>query len=278
MLTDSLLWISGWGESAEIFQPAAAASGSLSRSRFEASLSFFQPGDLFPAFRSQASERLEMALRSFDTPPLVIGWSLGASLALEVAERSPSTLSALMLVSPALRFVAPREEASLPDQWWVANERSRFEEFRAGVRRAPVPALKAFYRTSGASSRLSTGDAEKVVKDFGPVLDTGLLYLFEMDLRRQLRNLRIPTVVVLGDRDRVIPANPNYHSDGRLSIITIPGAGHRLPATHPAEIGLLVRMLRSGVEGACRGEAEPAISGAPTQREAAPKARLCGKT
>jgi pimeloyl-[acyl-carrier protein] methyl ester esterase len=74
-------------------------------------------------------------------------------------------------------------------------------------------------------------------------LEAGLRYLAAADLRAELARIALPTIVLHGDADRVIPP-----AAGRLLAESLPaarhvairGAGHALPLSHPEAVARAV--------------------------------------
>jgi pimeloyl-[acyl-carrier protein] methyl ester esterase len=70
-------------------------------------------------------------------------------------------------------------------------------------------------------------------------LNAGLELLSTADLRTTFARLSQPTVVIVGDRDPLLPASAADHMralNPRLQTVTVHGAGHALPVTHPEAV------------------------------------------
>jgi pimeloyl-ACP methyl ester carboxylesterase len=108
----------------------------------------------------------------------VLAHSLGGLLAAELAVQQPARVRKLALVAPA----------------GVPCER--------GVLARSLPLIEELYNVRG---RLPTivGDAMRT----GPVsLAHGVAYVWERDLRSELHNVQAPSLLVWGERDRLVPA------------------------------------------------------------------------
>ncbi|HET7752972.1 MAG TPA: alpha/beta fold hydrolase [Anaeromyxobacteraceae bacterium] len=89
------------------------------------------------------------------------------------------------------------------------------------------------------------------------------------ETRRRLPGLRVPTLVVTGDADRLVPP-ANSHELARLipgaRLLVLRGAGHVFPVERPAETVSALRSFFLGEHGRSdedRGEAEGVVSEPP---------------
>jgi pimeloyl-ACP methyl ester carboxylesterase len=110
--------------------------------------------------------------------------------------------------------------------------------------------------TYGDPTRVTQADIDQYYApvaepDFGRVL-RGVLRQYRFDaLVGRLPSLQVPTLVLWGARDRVIPAAVGRRfalAVPRVGFVVIPGAGHALPEEAPAEATrLLLAFLAEGV-------------------------------
>ena len=208
------------------------------------------------------------------SPALVVGHSLGGGVALELALRHPQRVGALVLVGSV----------------GVAGSLSGFDRLLAvpllgnGILRAGVGALR---RVLMAASRFSKRHPSARVAHMVSVLPTVQAaigtdgrpmvgrsrrsFLVEQrallaetpQLERSLCRIAVPTAVVTGASDHVVPV-----AAARSLAVQVPGAelvildgGHLLPFDQPEKIAEIVRRysaLVSGVRGAPRPRGTPA--------------------
>ncbi|HEY5559787.1 MAG TPA: alpha/beta fold hydrolase [Steroidobacteraceae bacterium] len=140
-------------------------------------------------------------------PPVcdLMGWSLGGQVAMEIAATNPGRVRRLVLVATTPCFVRRRG-------WNAGTPRAMFDEFNWRLAQDPIATLKNFL------SRVARGDANErsvlrklrvaASRAAAPdvlALRAGLDLLRDMDLRKQVPAIRVPTLVIHGTRDRVVP-------------------------------------------------------------------------
>lgn len=197
-MSPPLIFLHGWGQSARIWY--------LQRHTFSTARFLNLPGhggnkDL-PA--SAWADALAATLPA--TPAVLVGWSLGGMLALEVARRRPARVAALALVSTTPCFrVRPG--------WPHGCADSLFAEFEQASKDYSAKVMSRFFAMmlhgDGLARREYNILAKECVDRRHPAtatgLEAGLSLLAEMDLRLYLANLSFPTLVMHGEQDAVIP-------------------------------------------------------------------------
>ena len=199
---DDVVLLHGWGMSSRFMRPFAEALAA----RYRVSL-FDLPGHGCsgmldaPGLEGMVPAMLEQA------PPRAhwVGWSLGALVALQVAGSAPQAVRSLCLLAGSPRFVAA------PD--WPGVDGAVFGRFAADLRRDYARTIERFL-----SLQLHGMDDERTllralrdtVSNQDPpaqaALVDGLAILRETDLRGVARALDCPLLMLLGRRDRLIPA------------------------------------------------------------------------
>jgi len=153
-----------------------------------------------------------LALTTFD----LVGFSMGAATALTYASRQPTRLRSLAVVGAAteheprtsvIRHLADVDRIERQDPSWAAALALRHDPLQGG----------------GAWRRLMPAIAEFVAAQVPPT-------------PAELRRVEVPTLVVVGDRDPVVPvpqavALARQLPDARLFVV--PGCGHEVPAKRP---------------------------------------------
>lgn len=166
-------------------------------------------------------------------PPVLVGWSAGAILALDAACRG-ARIRALVLIAATPRFCS---DPAFPPGVPPARLRALRAALRTGRARR---ALEAFHRDCAWPGEPDAGDigrrAARALDSGVDRLVAGLDYLRDTDLRDGIRDLRIPTLLLHGDADRVIPVDASRWLHSRIPGATLrrfAGEGHRLPLDRP---------------------------------------------
>ena len=190
----------------------------------------------------------------------VVGNSLGGLVGLRLALADPDRVTALVLiagaglgrkVSPALRSLAVRGYGGLAVAWGkrppgaAQRAMARAALLFGGPQRIPVKWLKEQYRLARLpgflKGQLATVRAQ-----------VGLRGQREILLDR-LPSLRVPTLVVWGERDRVLPPDQAREAISRIpdgSLEIIPGCGHLPQVERPDQVAqILVRFLNQRATG-----------------------------
>ena len=173
-------------------------------------------------------------LQKFSLPDcLLVGWSLGGMLLLEVLSRQLASLGGLVLVG------VPAVFCSRPDHPW-GQPPAAVRAMRRALKSEPRKVLQDF-----AGSCLGPEEGafqEEVISLFpggeGANLAAGLDYLLNQDLRPLLANLAAAATIIQGDQDRIVPPEQarflHKHLPGS-SLRLLPDAGH-LPFLTQTEV------------------------------------------
>lgn len=181
--------------------------------------------------------------------PAVIGLSLGAWMAAELATRSPERVGKLVLVSPVGLHIdgAPvgqifgRSPAELADDLFADKSHPMAQMMCAlsekmtdlmSMAELPIALLMPMWASMSATAKIG----------WNP-------YLHNPKLRQRLRRVTAPTLVVAGDKDGLLPrAHPEAYAEGitgaRLEVVA--GAGHMVPLERAEEFAVLVRDFLGG--------------------------------
>lgn len=200
-------------------------------------------------------------------PPatVLVGWSLGALLALELARRAPQLVRRLVLIGGSARFVA--DDDGLPDGWpGLAPE--TVAAFRASFSGDPRATLKRFLALQclGEPDRRGTqallGAALTPLAGMPPdndpaagrpdgaadpvltaALADGLALLSTADLRPALPAIAQPSLLIHGAHDALMPIAAAHRLAQALPgarLETLADSGHALPLTRSADCARLI--------------------------------------
>jgi 2-succinyl-6-hydroxy-2,4-cyclohexadiene-1-carboxylate synthase len=191
-------------------------------------------------------------------PRVLVGYSLGARLALHALLAEPSAFAAAILVSPHPGLAQPDARAArlAEDALWAARARDwPWADFLAAWEARPVfqaglpparwrPDLQAAWL--GARGRPPGGR-----KHVAAALAAWSLGR-QADLRPALARLATPTLWLAGAQDEKFAALAREAAahTARIEVQILPGAGHRLPWEQPAAFAGATRAWLAG-RGLC---------------------------
>ena len=189
---------------------------------------------------------------------VVVGWFMGVSVALEAHRRHPDLFQAMVLINgtPGRLFTT-----GFTNPWIREAAPTLLEAVRrAGPALSIVgpPALStglffAFARTAGfLSPQADEAVAREVMQDFVrldfDVLAATFTAIDAHDADDVLPTVRVPTLVVTGDRYLVTPEGVARHMAVRIpgaELLVVKGGTHYVPLEYPAVINLrLEKFLR----------------------------------
>ncbi|KAA0452607.1 MAG: alpha/beta fold hydrolase [Candidatus Thioglobus sp.] len=157
--------------------------------------------------------------------PILLGWSLGGLLAINIA--SKVKLRRLILLSSIPKFV---KNAA----WNYGIDEDNFAQFSATLTLNLSKGLKRFVSLQGVkkSQLKSLNCAIDALPATTMALNQGLDILLNSDLRTQFKQLKIPIQIVLGSRDTLVPvAIAKWYQQQNITPIIL-ASGH-LPFLHP---------------------------------------------
>ncbi|MDX8408369.1 MAG: alpha/beta fold hydrolase [Mariprofundaceae bacterium] len=150
-----------------------------------------------------------LAARLPEQPCILIGWSLGGMLAMQLAHSMPAKLAGLVLVGSTPCFTRKAD-------WQHGCDTATFTAFEQGINAPEKERLRALSRFfalmlhGDALSRQTFNQlARRAVDRHHPASPTGLTQglslLAEMDLRPIVGHLAVPTLVMHGEQDAIVP-------------------------------------------------------------------------
>lgn len=192
------------------------------------------------------AEDLEDVLRSVtDEPAVVVGWSMGVQVALELVRRAPARAGALVLVSgaagrPMTNLRVPRAERWLPDLIERVRPYHAVGSRLLAVAARSRTAVDLVRRLRFVNPRLQTDVLHSLVReftelDFDVYLRT-LAALERHDMAAALRAVKQLTLVVAGERDPLFSPRLGRELTERLpraELYVVPGATHYAPLEFP---------------------------------------------
>ncbi len=232
----ALVLIHGWGLNADVWDETARALAD----RFRVTV-LDLPGHGRSALGPSpyTLDRLADALAaSVDGPAHWLGWSLGGLLCLRLAGRSPERVRSLILCCSSPCFVrAPG--------WSAALDATLLEQFARELETDGRGTLLRFLALMTQGSAQARAELrllrERVFRHGEPsahALRGGLAVLRGADLRAELAAGEIPTLMLLGENDRLVPAACGAAVQAlraEVAVEVIRGAAHAPFLSHQAE-------------------------------------------
>jgi pimeloyl-[acyl-carrier protein] methyl ester esterase len=188
------------------------------------------------ALTEAIADRFATLSDSREVPPMLLGWSLGAAVALEWAIGRPDWARALVLTGASPCFMQR-------DDWPHAMAKVTLEQFGDELAVSYRLTFQRFIRLQLRASEYADA-AENALRTQlfkrGPpspdILRKVVHLLAATDLRSSVARIRQPTLVIAGDRDTLTPlAAAQWLASAlpRSALTVIPGAAHAPFLSHP---------------------------------------------
>ena len=227
-----IVLLHGWGFTPAIWHPLieALVAHGIARSRIQTPSLPLDAGLSFAQILAALAALLP-------TRAHVVGWSLGGELALALAQRSPSRVASLTLISSTPCFMNR-------DDWVAGQPASLLDDFDQRLATNPAALLKRFatlirHGDAGASRDRSLAEYLAQAYETDPArLAAGLQLLRQVDLRTDSAAMSVPLMLVHGTRDAVtpLPAAQWLQQQTRATLLRVEGVSHALPLTHPTRL------------------------------------------
>lgn len=169
-----------------------------------------------------------------------LGWSLGATVVLDIARRYPERVDALILLAGNPLFIRSEQWAGVKPEVLDAFAASLTTDCQATLLRFLALQVNSLPNGKSLLKELKTAVMECEPPDYDS-LQGGLDILKNTDLRAALSELDILVSVILGDKDTLVPVAvfDNLINLGIQPEI-IKGAGHVPFLSHPQELLTLI--------------------------------------
>jgi pimeloyl-[acyl-carrier protein] methyl ester esterase len=188
-----------------------------------------------------------------DIPPgaILLGWSLGAQVSLQIALDHPARARGLILVAATPRFLRSSD-------WEYGVEPEVLDAFASNLQTdydRTVREFLALQVRGDERAQATLRTLRRKVLAAGPPdlrgLAAGLQVLRHTDITDVLGDVRAPALVIAGERDRLTPPEASNALAARLSrsrFHRVHGAAHAPFLSHPAEFLREVRSFLARLE------------------------------
>ena len=146
-----------------------------------------------------------------ELPPrcVLTGWSLGALIALDIADRYPERIASLVLFGATPCFVSRQETLRTP-AWAHGLDAATVKSFRAGFATDPDATRRRFLALQAMGESQRRGVVHSLQRavvslDDPQGLADGLTILAETDLRTKARGIIPPVTLIHGRDDALMP-------------------------------------------------------------------------
>jgi len=197
----TLIFMPGWGQSSQVWHHQIEY---FSKSWQVQVINLPGHGDAPDAPVNSWVEELNDALP--DHPCILIGWSLGGMLAIQLAHSFPEKFAGLVLLSSTPCFRARID-------WKYGCSDKQFYAFEHALESDSNKLLSQFFTLMLHGDALSCNRFNAIAREavdrkhrpLREALRSGLELLDTLDLRHQLPTISVPTLVMHGAHDEIVP-------------------------------------------------------------------------
>lgn len=194
-----MVFLHGWGQSKQIWYRQMEA--------FPEALFLNLPGNGSAHSEEDSSNWIEIIAKQLpDSPSIIVGWSMGGMMAMQLALQYPEKVAGLVLVSTTPLF-CNREG------WESGCSSELFDAFESGVQSNSAKTMSRFFAMMLHGDEISRSEYNQIAKEAidrsapssATALSNGLDYLANTDLRKALSSIDQPALIVHGADDAIIP-------------------------------------------------------------------------
>jgi pimeloyl-[acyl-carrier protein] methyl ester esterase len=237
-----LVCLHGWGMNLRVFDLLRAA---LAAERETLAVDLAGHGaSPWAAEHGDFAAQIDDVLAVLPDRCVLLGWSFGGKLAMEIAARAPARVAALVLLSATPKFAQS-------DDWPHGIDARSMQAFRIVLEQDWRQTLSDFVELQLRGSR-NVEAAREVMQSAlmgqgAPhplALRKGMDLLGALDLRPCVPQITQPVLLVSGQNDRVTPlAAARWLADAlpRATLVEVPRAGHAAFASHHEEVARALR-------------------------------------
>lgn len=230
-----LVMLHGWGMHGGVWNPVKALLARRFRLHLVDLPGFGHSADEMPTPYG-LRQLVEELAHAVPQNIMLCGWSLGGQVAMQWALQYPEQLEKLVLVSTTPKFV------NAPD-WDCGIAQDVFNQFADGIQSNYQPAMTRFLSLQAQGG----DDVRETVRELrehffqrpapsAEALASGLALLQNNDARSDVSGIQVPTLILHGERDRVVPPDAGRWLATQMNthLETQKNASHAPFLSHPA--------------------------------------------
>ncbi len=173
-----------------------------------------------------------------EKPCCILGWSLGATVALDLASQYPQHVNSLILLAGNPRFVQESDWAGVSPK--MLNDFADNLQLNCQLTLIRFLALQVNQLADGKNILKELKQAiQECNPPTEPVLNSALNILKHTDLRAELLRLNCPVSIIQGDNDSLIPVKVSQNMQAikpEITVNIIEGAGHVPFLSHQSDV------------------------------------------
>lgn len=189
-----LVLLHGWGFSGELFAELVQKYQHL----YQISLIDLPGHGKSPTVSGGLQQWADAVIEVLPENPILLGWSLGGLLAIDIADRI--TVSSVILVASSPKFVQT-------DDWIYGIPAAHFAQFSQHLNRDLSKGIKRFVSLQ-TKNKTKLAELNRAIEKYPAdihSLNQGLEILLNTDLTTELKRLNAPVKVILGEFDTFVP-------------------------------------------------------------------------
>jgi pimeloyl-[acyl-carrier protein] methyl ester esterase len=215
----SMVTVAGWAHGKSAFETMTSMLEN------KGNITMTSAAGLYPDYVAGLLKRCEEQ----PSPPVIMGWSMGAMIAMEAVLRAPGAAAKLVLISGTARFCRSADYSQGFPERSLTTMMEQLESDKSAT-------LESFLKLAARPGHIEAPALENRVREAATIdrsiLVDGLQYLLKTDIREVLGSICVPTLILHGNKDRVVPISAGEFLAEQLSdstFVRMENSGHDLP-------------------------------------------------